>query len=171
MCIDSTFNELTDTGGVVENIRNESFVKSAIRELKEETLGIFDYAGHEQFIYDNSFCIHDRSSILIFQRISVVHPTEISLLYKYLHTNLSLTSHNKCLLENSSLVWISESNVRNLCFTLNPQVFIPEDLKVCVRKQPNARGEKYAGIFYPEIFSEVKEMLISAFVKYEMIVM
>ena len=66
-CVDSKFGDLTDPGGGLGE--SENFIVGAVRELKEETLNIFDVTNDIEFIKNNSVCIYDNNSIIIFQEI------------------------------------------------------------------------------------------------------
>jgi hypothetical protein len=111
--LDSLYGELTDLGGSIEFYEN--FLQGGIRELYEESLGIFNF--EEDFIRENSISVYDNKTIIMFQEINIDKKKLISL-FKINHIE-SLYRNNEYI-EICSLLWISSSNLKKL-MTINKE--------------------------------------------------
>src|SRR5690242_8304144 len=68
--IDATYNQFTDGGGCINFLENP--IDAAIRELYEESLGIFDFRSDylKEQIIEHSECIYTDETLCIFQEIN-----------------------------------------------------------------------------------------------------
>lgn len=65
---DSKSHDLTDFSGSVKYYKNETCIDGALREFKEETLGIFDELTIEDLL--NFYAVHDEENMVIFIMIN-----------------------------------------------------------------------------------------------------
>ena len=72
---DSTYNTLTDFGGTIEYKKDRDPVVGALRELNEESLGLFEYT-KDQIL--DSYCIYNDYLFIIFVKIAENPSSKIS---------------------------------------------------------------------------------------------
>lgn len=96
--LDRKHNELTDFGGGVKQADMFSDL-SALRELREESLNIFDYITRQHLQNSYAMCSTDMMILLVYQD---VNPQKICEEY---NKRKVLVNPND--LENSAIVWIS----------------------------------------------------------------
>lgn len=128
--VDSKYGTLTDFGGGVKN--NETFAQAAARELKEESLRVFNFKSSD--IYKYSDIVYDGNMCIMFLRIKF---SDINKLVMQFHKRLSRSSHS----ENSSIMWIPEKVFNEL-----------------VRTGREVREDNY---IYPSIYKPVCDLLRS----------
>jgi len=144
-CIDTKYNEITDPGGSVK--KNENFLDASLRELEEETLGLFDFRDMKDFIENNSIIVYNRSYCMIFQQCQVEDKLNICKTY------LDRYEINKDKEpENSFLIWIKEEDLKKM--SMGEKVNMPEELK-------NVCGIE----IYPNIYSKIKCILKKGYSK------
>lgn len=109
MAVDATYNQLTDFSGGVK--KEEFWLEAAVRELWEESYGIFDYRSQEsmEYIYQNSVAVHDDiNTIIISQKIVCSDPEYICELF-----DKRMRESNERV-ENSRIAWVPDSIFRQL---------------------------------------------------------
>jgi ADP-ribose pyrophosphatase YjhB (NUDIX family) len=101
--VDKKYNDLTDFGGGV-NLSEEP-LEAALRELKEESLNIFDFFDVIEKIRTSSYAIYDSKGIIVFFVLVKVDMLETQKMFLTRFDNES---------ENSSIVWLKESEFQEL---------------------------------------------------------
>lgn len=162
--LDTKYGEMTDMGGGIED--NEDFVDTAIRELYEESLGIFDFQNDKKFVIENSICVYNSRMTIIFQEIKNFDYKTVLTQYRNLYRDFVYKGNSANLIENSLLLWISSKNVKNLLKTNNTlhETKIPKyvltdiQLPDCLSK--TVTNVLYRNIkSYPKFYDRVKELL------------
>jgi len=128
--VDSKYGTLTDFGGGVKNY--ETFAQAAARELREESLKVFNFKPRE--LYEYSDIVYDKNMCIMFLRIKV---NDINKFVMRFHRRLSRSNHS----ENSSIMWINETVFNEL-----------------VRTGREVRDGNY---IYPSIYKPVCDLLRS----------
>lgn len=126
--------ELTDFGGQVE--LRENYFTTALRELKEETMGIFDYCDPSlmKMIRSNAIAIHDeKKTIILFIKVEVDNLDKIVEEY-----NQRVILENNP--ENIKIAWISEDIFTKL-YSVKSR-YVDEN-----------------GVIYPRIYSRIADIL------------
>lgn len=165
--LDAAHGEMTDMGGTIEY--SENFVETGIREAYEESLGIFNFLDHQDYIKNNTISVYNNKMIIMFQYITVNKEKLISF-FKLKHLECM---YNNQPYENSSLFWISESNLRKLLEINTPN-------KICksisIYRESNIPLPKYISeslsslynyniLHYPIIYDKIKKLLNPVFDK------
>lgn len=116
--LDARFRQITDCGGTTKG-RNYLYV--ALKELKEESVGVFDYTGLIKSM-DNCKCYYDHERIVIFVRENNPNIFNYGVQFfftKYTDKIKNMIFSNSMInydeLENISMMWISEPNLKLLC--------------------------------------------------------
>jgi len=105
--VDTKYDELTDFGGGVKG-GDSDWLYNAIRELREESHGVFDFSDSKEYLYNNSVAIHDGlHMILICCEIKIENLKDVIYQYKFKSTQFKKGSGRKD--ENCRLVWVPES--------------------------------------------------------------
>lgn len=122
--IDATYNQLTDGGGTIKYLENP--IHAAVRELYEESFGVFDFRSEylTNQIIEHSQCIYTDEILCIFQEINFPSDTYMAthsriFRQKYEEAILMKTAGKKveeCMMENNFLVWIDEKTLCNISF-------------------------------------------------------
>jgi len=144
-CIDTKYDEITDPGGSVK--KNENYLESSLRELEEETLGLFDFRDMKDYIEKNSVILYNRSYCMIFQECRVEDKLDICKKYSERYE-----IHKDKEPENSFLIWIKEGDLKKL--SVGEKVDMPEELKKIVGMEK-----------YPNIYSKIKCILKKGYSK------
>ena len=161
--IDRVHETIIDLGGTINY--GENFLTSSIRELNEESIGIFNYTDLEKFVEENSITIYDDNNIFTFFEIIVDNPNDLCKKFRKKYKKLlEINETDPKFLENSHMIYISEDDLKNLC--TNKKVKMPKYLH---------RVLKDSEIFstsdeYPEIYEFIKGTLIKAFKGYNGII-
>lgn len=121
--MDSRFRELTDCGGALKD--KSDFLSEALRELKEESLGIFDLSSFGDHL-KTCVCYYDTERVVIF--VEILKESYFKYAPKLFHRvykkkvleYFSGENVNMDHLENCSMCWISDDDLKEL--TLNKQV-------------------------------------------------
>lgn len=100
--VDRTSHDLTDFGGGVSYKKDGTALIGALRELNEESLGIFGVINPEDI--QSSLAIYNSSLLIIFVRVSV-NPTSVTQLFR------ERVDPNS---EVSALVWITSAELQAL---------------------------------------------------------
>jgi len=114
LAIDSESKNLTDMGGKIEN--GENFLESAIRELEEESLNIFTQFSPSDF--KKSISIYDENNIITFKKIKIDFEEADDMcknFKKKLKKIKKLKNPPEHLIENDSILYISENELKNIC--------------------------------------------------------
>lgn len=104
--VDSQHGTLTDFGGSVK--KYETFAAAAVRELYEETLGVFKFSPH--MIYNHTISIYDKNMIIMFAQVATSSISAITTQFHKLYSKV-----RRC--ENSNIMWIREDILCNLIHT------------------------------------------------------
>ena len=128
--VDSKYGTLTDFGGGVKNC--ETFTQAAARELKEESLSVFNFKPSD--IYKYSDIVYDKNMAIMFLRVKI---SDISKSVIQFHKRLNRCNHS----ENSSIMWINES--------------------IFVELVRTGREVKNSNYIYPAIYKPVCDLLRS----------
>jgi hypothetical protein len=134
LAVDVKHVELTDFGGGSSGL--EDFVQGATRELKEESLTLFDYTDRESVdaIYSTSFAIHvPNRTIIIFQHLIVEDMRKLEEEFREKAVKDATT-------ENSGIRWIREDIFSRLIESGSPL--------------------QIEGVTYPNIYIRVRELLL-----------
>lgn len=126
--IDAMYGTLTDFGGSVK--KYESFCGAAVRELEEESLGIFDIS--PTTAYRCSEAIYDANNIILFIYVKI--RSMESIVKKFIKRY-----HNVVKSENSGILWVSEPILSDLVRT--------------------GKSIKYDNYLYPAIYKPVNDLL------------
>jgi hypothetical protein len=170
--IDTKYWSTCDLGGLCS--KDENFVIGAIRELKEETLGVFNIT-NAQHIIDNSTCIYDSEVMIIFQKINIDDPFLPCEIYRELYEKAILNNIEPSYLENSYLIIISEENLKQL--VNDEDVELPENLSLLINKSNNSIhmhrtcssllnfnkddiDEHHTFTKYPPLYNRIKKLLL-----------
>lgn len=148
LAISAEYDQVNDMGGRIDP--GEDFLESAIRELNEESVCVFDYKDNYNYIADNSITIYDDNNIITFVNISYKSDLceDFEENYKLALKDLNT---DPVYLENRHMIYISEEDLKNLC--KNEKVKMPKKLSKII-------GEfKY----YPNIYLDLKNTLIKGF--------
>jgi hypothetical protein len=124
LAIDKRTGKLTDMGGTVDE--GEHFLDSALRELEEESMGVFTY----QDLSTNSVCMYNEKEVKIFQEIIADFEVALDLCSHFREEFLERCRNKNiddCLVENTHMLYISETNLRKLC--KNENVPLPEEFQ------------------------------------------
>lgn len=100
--VDRKSQNLTDFGGCVE--QGETAIDAALRELKEESLGLFDFIDASKIIEESSFAIYNDTSVVFFVLVDVDPNDIVRRFRRHLYDES----------ENSDLVWVDEDEFRLL---------------------------------------------------------
>jgi hypothetical protein len=103
---------MTDFGGRIELTGRENVLSEALRELREETHGLFSFEDEETENYilsNNHIYIHEQCG-LIFQEIWVDSPNDLC--SEFIERNRKYSRAGAGVLENSHMVWISHTNLK-----------------------------------------------------------
>lgn len=184
LTIDANFQELTDPGGHVKE--RESFLQAAVRELDEETLGIFNFCSERQIehIRQNSVCYISGRTILILQPVIVDSLLDLSKLFLQRLKEEKEGRGSITHLENTHLVWISESHLRRLAsgdakvplptelsqlvYPFHTEKLVERVVEMALESQPRARSPMVDN--YPPIFREIGHILKVAYQQYASLV-
>lgn len=169
--VDSKYGTLTDFGGGVDP--GENCIQAGLRELYEESAGLFNYMNKADYIRNNSICIYNGASIIIFQKISITQEEIIDICLQYKEIYIDQASAN-CYLENSFIVWISEPNLYQLCS--GSSVVMPNELselfvlnssvKIYSRKNKSIQRKFSRGLtIYTPLYQPIKNLLSEIFSK------
>lgn len=188
ICVDAKYGSLTDPGGGFGPPETEDFVVGGTRELNEETMGIFDYTSDVciEHVRNNSVAIHDGSMVMMFQAVDTTDPDKICQLFRRRYLHAVSTGADKHLIENSHLLWITESNLKRLSY--GASVELPKSLKELMSshpEDPSPSSTKFSPTLpgdesslheemweskeaarqglYPQLYSRVKSLLSEAF--------
>jgi hypothetical protein len=134
MGIDFTYGTLTDFGGGVK--KNENFLLAALRELYEESLGIFDFLYKQDLdkISKNSIAVYDEKMCIFFIDVKV---KSIDSTVKEFDNRV----HKVTKSENSGICWIPENIFFNIIKT--------------------GKNFKENGFCYPPVYKIVSDLLRS----------
>lgn len=174
--IDDKTGNLTDAGGSIK--KSENWLRGSLRELKEETYGVFNYCNQDsyEFILNNSYSIYDDNNIIVFQNINVTDPMlyikKVRASYEKLYSLYENTSDN---LETSYLICVNHSDLEQLACGLSPPIpsyllhIFDVDANKCIdmyipRKYRGTKCVNFpqANKLYGEIYKPVKNILFSA---------
>lgn len=171
LCIDAKYKQITDPGGRIRS--DEDFITGAVRELKEETMGIFDFTMHPiEYIRANSVSVYDNNMIIVFQRVDIESFSQYCAEHKRRYIAAKIAGAAAENVENSEMVWISEPDLRSLCEPGSKQELkMPADLYQAL--YPNFREEiQYKdrpvisfkpSSLYPKVWCRVRNMFMSTF--------
>lgn len=109
---DRKTGELTDTGGGIKKTLDRSVISTAIRETREESLGVFDDLLNdkldENVLLENAYAITDYKTLIIFWKVKVnrhlIDKEFKSRLLKYAYP------------EVSALTWLEKCNLIRVVF-------------------------------------------------------
>jgi len=126
LCIDANYGDLTNASGGTGT--SESPIIGAVRELYEETIGIFDFRNAIETIQNQSVSIYTPRELIIIQPVRLdTRPAQVCHHYRELYRSaLDLGVDNRHI-ESAYLVYISEENL--LALIRGETVSIPEDLR------------------------------------------
>jgi len=128
--VDAKYGTLTDFGGSTQ--KYETFPSAAVRELEEESLGIFNFSSMD--VYRNSYSVYDANNIIIFLHVKVNSINEIVKKFN--------DKYNKAIeSENCNIIWINESIFLEL-----------------IKSGRSLRFDKY---IYPSMYKPVGDLLRS----------
>lgn len=150
LAISAEYDQVNDMGGRIDP--GEDFLESAIRELNEESVYVFDYRDNYDYIANNSITIYDDNNIITFVNINVDNE---NYLCEEFEENYKLAlkdaDTDPVYLENRHMIHISEEDLKDLC--KNEKVKIPKKLSkiICEFK------------YYPNIYLDLKNTLIKGF--------
>jgi hypothetical protein len=104
LAVDRKSGDLTDFGGSIERL--ETPLQGALRELAEESAGIFDLTEHIDDIYHTSFAVYDN-----LRRIVYFVLVDVDMAKTIADFNTTKEAYG----ENSDIVWLSEENFIEAC--------------------------------------------------------
>jgi hypothetical protein len=128
--VDSKYGTLTDFGGSTR--RYETFAGAAVRELEEESLGIFNFS--PIIMYQNSYAVYDDHNIILFVYVKITSMEDTVKLFNKKFSNATES-------ENCGIIWIPE----NIFFEL-------------IRSGKSIRHDKY---IYSSVYKPVADLLRS----------
>lgn len=179
MAIGRDYGSIIDMGGKIDP--GESFITSSIRELNEESIGVFDYRQYEDQIINDSITIYDDDNIVTFIEIdvSVNSPNDLIKEFKENYQEKITDKNTQSIyLENIYMIYISEDDLRILCKSTDDNVKIPYKLSKVLKPYNNIQEEfKYPSdvnfitkktflkglTYYPAIYPKLKKTLIGGF--------
>ncbi len=130
MGIDTKFKNLTDFGGGCG--KSEYFLQAAIRELNEESLGIFNISDFDE-VKRSSSCTYDDTVIVVFYELKDIDKNKIILEF-----NKRLNDINSP--EISKILWIQEEILKQI-------IDMKED------------SIKIDDVEYPRVYSRIKNLI------------
>jgi len=104
MGVDKKFKEITDFGGGYNRKKDKNKVDTALREFKEETLGIFGEITREQI--QDSLAIINNKNLIIFLHMPILEKETIQL-FEEKHKKVKYS-------EIETLVWLNLEEFENL---------------------------------------------------------
>lgn len=113
--VDKKYGELTDFGGTNDDPL-EDFIHSSIRELNEESMGIFNLTEKYELFKNSSVAVYDDSMIILFQEISLDNEIELIHNYKKIYNDGVLRGLPPSELENSFVIWIEHNKFKDLLY-------------------------------------------------------
>lgn len=138
MAIDSEYGNLTDFGGGVK--KYETFTTAAVRELQEESLGIFNFSSES--LYNCSEAIYDNTMIILLINVKISENQNMghldSVIQEYYKRYSNITSS-----ETRGMFWIHESSFYDLI------------------KSGKSINYPNLGITYPSVYKKVADLLRS----------
>jgi len=146
--IDLNHNELTDFGGMVNT--GENFVDTAVREMSEESLNIFNCTSDAVIEAGKLIYSVDHSMAIILLPISF--ESESSAIENCNNICIGYASAKKKSvgkIENSNIMWLTGSDLKKLVLEQSTAVPIPASLQATI----NLTG------FYPSLYKEVRRRL------------
>lgn len=102
--LDSRTHDLTDFGGGVSYKTDKDAVRGALRELSEETLGVFGTINPEQV--GHCAVVYDRHNLIIFARLEV-DPDQVSKVFRERHDEAATAKGCKRPPEVCAITWLS----------------------------------------------------------------
>ena len=134
MGIDFTYGTLTDFGGGIK--KNENFLLASLRELYEESLGIFDFLYKEDLekIKENAIAVYDEKMCIFFIDVKV---KSIDSIVKEFDNRFHCVNKS----ENSGICWSPENIFFNVIKT--------------------GKTFKENGFYYPSVYKIVSDLLRS----------
>lgn len=178
LSIDKKYGSIIDPGGHIE--KSEYFITGAIRELAEETFFIFDYTNCEKFIKKNSLTVRNIDTACILQHFELSEcespfdqMTKLCKIFREKFEKYSLIEKTpKFLLENSYLIWISESDLKQIISSdsisnTSKRIPLPTSIRMIfesVSIPPNAnlnlQNDFANGLtYYPYMYDKTKKLL------------
>lgn len=162
--IDSKYGQLTDPGGHV-NAR-EDWIDAALRELAEETRGIFDYRLQRHNVIDTGVAVwsEKQKTILVFLQVQTTDPYGLCRKYREDFVDGVKRSEPRKDLENSMMICIEHNDLQALAAI--PLRKGDEDLQrtydVCIHPMPGilslfvsaCHGEHIT--CYPHLYSRIR---------------
>lgn len=173
--IDRKYGSIIDPGGHIEE--SENFITGAIRELAEETFFIFDYKNCEEFISKNSLTVRNTNTACILQHFELTEcegpfdqMTELCKIFREKYEKYSTIQETpKFLLENSYLIWISETDLKQIVSLENSskRIPLPTSLRLIFKSTsipPNAnlnlQNDFSNGLtYYPYMYAKTQKLL------------
>jgi hypothetical protein len=145
--VDANYGDLTDAGGGISAA--EDAVTGAVRELCEETLGVFDF--RQATIQDTAVAICSPRDLILFQPVaSTVPMADLCRHYRCLYNDALLLQIDNHHIENSHLVWVEEADLHRLI--REERVPLPADLcGLGIRTEP----------YYPPLYHRLRNLLSS----------
>lgn len=112
--VDSKYGQLTDPGGRVNS--EELWIDAAIREMAEETRGIFDYREQREDVIDSGIAVWsaEKGTILVFLKIHNEDPYGLCTRYRVDFVEGVKRGESRQRLENSMMMCISHSDLQAL---------------------------------------------------------
>lgn len=177
LCVDAFHGDMTDPGGGL--LPGEGFVGAAARELTEETLGMFHFSSSDdiEHIKNQSMCIHNDKSIIIFQPVSIPDLDEVCSEYRRRYSLAVLNRSDDKHIENAYILWIAESD---LCRVIAGEtvklpsslksIMTPSDVELSMINSMNekliSRGNKPVNLpgvqdDYPPLYYRIRPLLES----------
>ena len=165
--IDSKYGQLTDPGGHV-NIREE-WMDAALRELAEETRGIFDYRSQRTEVVDTGVAVWSdkQKTVLVFLPIQTIDPYGLCRRYREGFVDGVKRSEARKDLENSMMICIGHDDLQALAAI--PLRKGGEDLQrtydVCRHPMPGILSLFVSGSHgehitcYPHLYSRIRLVL------------
>lgn len=98
--LDNKYNELTDFSGGISYKKDDNAVIGALRELREESLGLYDVSFEQ---VKNSYVLYDKHHLVLFL-YTTDHPEEVVDDFRELHKDSKKS-------ELKDIVWITEEEL------------------------------------------------------------